>query len=170
MNPDGLKLFANFFQASCHNKDFTYTTKDGAVRKPCAESVTDYIRDTTDSRKQGYVADVLDGVWARAPYLHNGSVPTLHHLLVPRDRPTKFLRGSVAYDQENVGLEWRLDRRPMLEGDAPTMFVYDTRRDALSNGGHDRDIWKDGKRYRLDWSDPSLRAQRLDLIEYLKTR
>src|SRR5262249_47585239 len=40
----------------------------------------------------GYQAPPLLGVWATAPYLHNGSVPTLHHMLKSSDRPARFLR------------------------------------------------------------------------------
>ncbi len=69
-------------------------------------------------RATGYVAGPLDGLWARAPFLHNGSVPTIRHLLVPelRDKTrvrcgkrqmVGFWRGNVLYDQENLGFEWR---------------------------------------------------------------
>lgn len=52
----------------------------------------------------GYANVLLDGVWARAPYLHNGSVPTLRDLLEPQEcRPRRFLRGSDVYDPLNVG-------------------------------------------------------------------
>ncbi|MEM7426123.1 MAG: hypothetical protein AAF441_08505 [Pseudomonadota bacterium] len=170
LNPAGLQLFAQGFQASCHDVNFTYKDKQGNVHKPCAESVTKYIRNVTDSRKQGYVADVLDGVWARAPYLHNGSVPTLEHLLAPRQRPTRFVRGALDYDTQAVGFEWRVTRKPELEAEAPTLFVYNTMLDGLTNVGHNKDIWIDGKLYRLDWGHPSLKQQRADLIEYLKTR
>ncbi|MES2356211.1 MAG: c-type cytochrome [Pseudomonadota bacterium] len=52
----------------------------------------------------GYVASFLDGIWLRAPYLHNGSVPTLRDLLEPVDkRPKVFYRGYDVYDQVKVG-------------------------------------------------------------------
>ncbi len=52
----------------------------------------------------GYVAPRLDGVWLNAPYLHNGSVPTLGDLLeAPGDRPARFWRGYDVYDQVRVG-------------------------------------------------------------------
>ncbi|MGD9644407.1 MAG: cytochrome c [Pirellulales bacterium] len=53
----------------------------------------------------GYVAPPLDGVWASAPYFHNGSVPTLWHLLHEDARPAVWLRSEDGYDQEKVGLE-----------------------------------------------------------------
>ena len=53
----------------------------------------------------GYANSPLDGIWLRAPYLHNGSVPTLWHLLNPQDRPAVFYRGDDTYDFRNVGLQ-----------------------------------------------------------------
>ena len=56
------------------------------------------------ARRRGYVSVLLDGVWLRAPYLHNGSVPTLADLLEPPDkRPKLFWRGYDVYDQEKIG-------------------------------------------------------------------
>lgn len=52
----------------------------------------------------GYIAAFLDGIWLRAPYLHNGSVPTLRDLLEPpAQRPTVFWRGYDVYDPARVG-------------------------------------------------------------------
>ena len=52
----------------------------------------------------GYVVAFLDGIWLRAPYLHNGSVPTLRDLLTPPDQRSKvFWRGYDVYDPVNVG-------------------------------------------------------------------
>ena len=52
----------------------------------------------------GYANSPLDGLWLRAPYLHNGSVPTLRDLLEPSDkRPKTFYRGYDVYDQKKVG-------------------------------------------------------------------
>ena len=51
-----------------------------------------------------YRARPLDGVWAMAPYLHNGSVPSLYWLLRPADeRPKKFCLGAQDYDPRRVG-------------------------------------------------------------------
>jgi len=53
---------------------------------------------------KGYVAAFLDGIWLRAPYLHNGSVPNLHDLLEPvANRPKVFYRGYDVYDPASVG-------------------------------------------------------------------
>ena len=52
----------------------------------------------------GYNPPFLDGVWLRAPYLHNGAVPTLRDLLKPpAERPKVFWRGYDVYDPVNVG-------------------------------------------------------------------
>lgn len=53
----------------------------------------------------GYVAQPLDGIWASAPYLHNGSVPTLWHLFHADQRPSVWQRTEDGYDQSRVGLE-----------------------------------------------------------------
>ena len=53
----------------------------------------------------GYVAPPLDGIWASAPYFHNGSVPTLWHILHPQDRPRIWKRTEDGYDASRVGLE-----------------------------------------------------------------
>jgi hypothetical protein len=53
----------------------------------------------------GYVAPPLDGIWASAPYFHNGSVPTLWHVLHVSQRPAIWRRTSIAgYDEQRVGL------------------------------------------------------------------
>lgn len=54
----------------------------------------------------GYVAPPLDGIWASAPYFHNGSVPTLWHVLNSDKRPTVWRRSEDGYDTQKVGLEF----------------------------------------------------------------
>lgn len=52
-----------------------------------------------------YRARPLNGIWATAPYLHNGSVPSLADLLTPSaQRPRKFFVGSREFDPDRVGL------------------------------------------------------------------
>ncbi len=53
----------------------------------------------------GYVAPPLDGIWASAPYFHNGAVPTLWHVMHTADRPKVWSRSEDGYDREKVGLE-----------------------------------------------------------------
>ncbi|MER9018274.1 c-type cytochrome [Mesorhizobium sp. M0898] len=93
----------------------------------------------------GYAAAPLDGIWARAPYLHNGAVPTLAALLTPpSSRPSHFLRGSPRYDPLDVG----------FSADSGTAF--DTSQPGNGATGHD---------WGTDLSEPEKRQ----LIEYLKT-
>ena len=69
----------------------------------------EYFRDTprrVADGTNGYKADVLHGIWAQAPYLHNGSVPTLGQLVCVVDAAARFLRGNVNYDEALVGFEW----------------------------------------------------------------
>ncbi|HEY9888347.1 MAG TPA: hypothetical protein V6D02_08095, partial [Candidatus Obscuribacterales bacterium] len=55
-------------------------------------------------KTNGYANTLLDGLWLRSPYLHNGSVPTLRDLLrPPAERPPVFYRGYDVYDPDNVG-------------------------------------------------------------------
>lgn len=99
----------------------------------------------------GYVNLPLDAVWIRAPYLHNGSVPSLVDLLSPpAERPKVFFRGYDVYDPEKVGFV-----SSGLEAERYG-FRYDTSRPGNGNGGH---LW-----------GTDLGAQdKKALIEYLKT-
>jgi len=79
----------------------------------------------------GYNPPFLDGIWLRAPYLHNGSVPTLRDLLTPPDkRPKVFWRGYDLYDQVNVGF---VSQGPEAER---VGTKYDTTERASLNKGH----------------------------------
>jgi mono/diheme cytochrome c family protein len=55
------------------------------------------------SQPAGYVAPPLDGLWASAPYFHNGSVPTLWHVLHPIQRPVVWTRHGETFDTERIG-------------------------------------------------------------------
>lgn len=115
-----------------------------------------------DPEMVGYQAPPLDGIWATAPYLHNGSVPTLAALLKSVDRPARFKRppstGLEHYDQVQVGWKFTVVADPPSPPLPPfeAQFIYDTSRFGLSNGGH---------RFGDDLADEA----RSDLIEYLKT-
>jgi hypothetical protein len=170
LNGPALNMFLAGFGASCNDPEFKYTAPGGQTVLPCKMSGDDVITGRITPANQGYVTNVLDGIWARAPYLHNGSVPTLYHLLVPSERPVRFLRGSVVFDRDKVGYAWQVDDLGRLVNDAPTLMVYDTTRDAHSNAGHDRDVVVDGKLRRLNWSGPEQAEAVRDLIEYLKSQ
>jgi cytochrome c553 len=102
----------------------------------------------------GYANQPLDGIWLRAPYLHNGSVPTLTDLLKPpADRPATFWRGCDIYDPVGVGF-----RTTPPDDDCPEyrLFRFDTSLRGEGNGGH---LYGTGR--------PE--AEKRALLEYLKT-
>lgn len=158
----GRKVFGNYC-ASCHQPD---GPKFGKVIS-LADIGTDPDRVTLFSKEMvkafgnvgqgtpwqfknyrqsdGYVAAPLDGIWARAPYLHNGSVPTLQDLLSPPEkRPKIFLKGCSNFDFAKIG-------RSCDQG-----FEFDTSLRGNRNTGHV---------YGTDLTAPEQAA----LIEYLKT-
>lgn len=102
-------------------------------------------------KTNGYANMPLDGVWLRAPYLHNGSVPTLRALVFPDERPAVFHRGYDVYDFDAVGF---VSSGADAERDGTT---FDTALKGNANGGH------------LYGQDLPV-ADREALIEYLKTR
>jgi len=105
----------------------------------------------------GYIAPPLDGIWATAPYLHNGSVPSLRALLDSSLRATYFVR-EATYDVDAVGWKWY----PLATGQsAPpsgtrASNIYDTTVLGYSNAGH-------------TYGDALSAEDRDALIEYLKT-
>lgn len=114
----------------------------------------------------GYNALPLPGLWAQAPYLHNGSVPTLYHLLVPSERPDSFMKSRLEYDKDLVGFQWDLNKS--FPSDQTQAYEYNVVNSAAtSNKGHDQDITLDGKTFKLDWADD--REGLSALLEYLKT-
>jgi mono/diheme cytochrome c family protein len=103
-------------------------------------------------KTRGYANQPLDAIWLRAPYLHNGSVPTLRDLLEPPDsRPKVFYRGYDVFDQAGVGF---VSTVPSAGGQ--TFFTYDTSIPGNGNGGH---------LYGTRLPDADKQA----LVEYLKT-
>jgi hypothetical protein len=113
---------------------------------------------TTVVDPDGYVAPALDGIWASAPYLHNGSVPTLWHLLNPTERPQVWRPLNEEFDAEKVGLTIKVEPKvPFTELDAAIRRSYfDTSRFGKSNAGHE---------YPMELTDTQRRA----VLEYLKT-
>jgi hypothetical protein len=100
----------------------------------------EYFRDTPRrvvDGTNGYKADVLHGIWAQAPYLHNGSVPTLGQLVCSVTRPRRFLRGNLYYDEALVGFEW-LDKPAGRYGPNDSILIkeYDTTVPGKANTGH----------------------------------
>ena len=115
----------------------------------------------------GYVPPPLDGIWARWPYFHNNSIPNLCALLtVSQKRPLTYVSGaainkSTDFDQNCVG--YPLGKRAPMAWKENPEHTYDTRKEGLSNKGHDVGIFiKDGKEIYT-------RKEKLELIEFLKT-
>ena len=111
---------------------------------------------------KGYQAPPLDGVWATAPYFHNGSVPTLYHVLKSDARPKLFTRSyrttEANYDPVKVGWKYTELKAPPGPAVHPheRRKVYDTTRPGRSNGGH-------------TYGDHLSEDERMAVIEYLKT-
>jgi mono/diheme cytochrome c family protein len=101
-------------------------------------------------KTDGYSNVLLDGIWARAPYLHNGSVPNLTELLEPPDHRSRvFFTGSDVYDQVNLGF---VVTGPAIEKRG---FRFDTSVRGNGNGGH-------------DFGTTLSAEEKRDLLEYLK--
>jgi mono/diheme cytochrome c family protein len=110
----------------------------------------------------GYQAPPLDGIWATAPYFHNGSAPTVYHVLNSKARPKIFTRSyrtdEADYDKERLG--WKVT---VLDGPADPKLppierrkMYDTTQIGRGNGGH-------------TFGDKLSEDERRAVIEYLKT-
>ena len=101
----------------------------------------------SEEELKAYKARSLNGVWATAPYLHNGSVPTLYDLLLPpAERPMEFTVGRLEYDPVKAGY---------VTDPLPGAFVFDATKSSNLNTGH---------AYGVELTD----AERYALIEYIK--
>ena len=149
--------------------DFAITFFDNEVKASIKEG--NYDPDSTVKPLQSllaYKGRSLNGIWATAPYLHNGSVPTLYHLLLPKKRPgdpddgsyrpDEFIVGSREFDPKYVGLKW----------DGYDGFLFRTDIYGNGNGGHE---YAAGHTPQLNGKVlPALnKDQRWQLVEYLKT-
>ena len=184
LNATALALFLKHFVASVP-ADYEATNAEGVKFKPHDTPVADVLFDRSKPENQGYKTNALEGAWARAPYLHNGSVPTLYHLLVPAERPAKFARGSVSYDRDKIGFVWDAAHLEALRAVDPTVAIFDSGLDSASKAGHDTNLAIDANgrilrrnwdgperagelRVRLDWSGATNKDALGDLMEYLK--
>ena len=109
--------------------------------------------DTATVAARGYMAPPLDGIWATAPFLHNGSVPTLELVLKSSQRPARWRHIEPRkFDQRAIGWQWQ----PAEKSLSPDRTVYDTARRGYGNGGH-------------RFGDTLTDLERAALLEYLKT-
>jgi hypothetical protein len=114
-----------------------------------------------------YKGRSLNGIWATAPYLHNGSIPTLYDLLLPKRRvtdpdgeeyrPDTFVVGSREFDSVKVG----------FVSQGYDGFVFDTKQAANSNAGHEYGTAHD-RTLEERGLVPMTREERLDILEYMK--
>ena len=108
----------------------------------------------------GYTPPPLDGIWATAPYLHNGSVPTIEAVIDPIQRPGYWRRvdfDSTHYDTERLG--WPYESLTYGQAEAPQeerRYIYDTTLPGYSNSGH-------------TFGNHLEAGERAALLEYLKT-
>ena len=138
-----------------------------------------------------YKGRPLNGIWATAPFLHNGSVPSLYELLLPSQckggkvpgktcRSQTFTVGNRELDSINVGFVQ--DEDPTKRN--PELFVFDTSLQGNSNGGHEyaagvtpiiktdqngKAIRKPDGEFDVEYLEPMDHDERMALLEYLKT-
>lgn len=102
--------------------------------------------------EKGYVAPPLDGIWATAPYLHNGAVPTVYEVLNSKVRPTYWQRSRDSQDYDWQKLGWLYESKSSRNG----KLNYDTTLPGYGNHGH-------------TFGDKLKEEERWAVIEYLKT-
>ncbi len=101
---------------------------------------------------EGYIAPPLDGIWVTAPFLHNGSVPTLEALLNSDLRPKYWSRDfdKPEYDYEKLGWKYNKEEKPGGK------LIYNTDLPGYGNYGH-------------TFGDKLTEKERKAVIEYMKT-
>lgn len=100
----------------------------------------------------GYIAPPLDGIWITAPYLHNGSVPTLEAVLNSKKRPKYWSRDFKTSEYDYVRIGWKYEAHNAPQGKK----AYNTTLAGYGNSGH-------------YFGDHLSNKERRALIEYLKT-
>jgi hypothetical protein len=135
-------------------KNLLNITSIGVMLRHPLETVHQSLRDYTTAKGDmtkdlyQYKARPLTGIWATAPFLHNGSVPNLYQLLLPSDqRDAVFYTGNREFDPVKVG-------QVSVKGEG--LFEYDTKLYGNNNAGHE---------YGSGLND----QQRFELIEFMKT-
>ncbi len=111
-----------------------------------------------DLESVGYIAPPLDGIWATAPYFHNGAAPTIHDVLNQKARPKVWKRDENGFDQKKVGLVVEaFDKVPDGLNSRQQRMYYNTEHVGNSNAGH-------------PFPDEDLNAdEKVAVTEYLKT-
>jgi hypothetical protein len=151
---EGVLIGATFGAQAQTSDLIVHAAVGAALRHPMQtmrDAVIGYhkvIKAAINSHPDYYKARPLSGIWASAPYLHNGSVPSLAELLKPPgERVTSFYVGSRELDPATVGLATAQGERGSL---------FDTKLPGNSNAGH-------------SYGTTLSAEQKKDLLEYLKS-
>ncbi|PIS12006.1 MAG: hypothetical protein COT73_00850 [Bdellovibrio sp. CG10_big_fil_rev_8_21_14_0_10_47_8] len=114
----------------------------------------------------GYVPPPLLGIWARYPYLHNNSVASLCDLLTPSAKRPKFYLAREANDT-GEDFDFSCNGYPVVSrpnsAQRRSEFYFDTRREGLSNQGHDQML------LNAQGQEIFSAANKKDLIRFLQT-
>ena len=169
--------------------DLVTSISDNPIKKTERHLDFEVVNKNNPATLAAYKARPLNGIWATAPYLHNGSVPSLYELFMPSCsdaeiasgktcRPNRFTVGTRELDAVNVGV---LQRDP---AQYPGLFVFDTTLPSNSNKGHEyaagvtpvfvldakgRPVKDAQGKPKMETLKPINHEQRLALVEYLKT-
>lgn len=129
-----------------------------AYRKHYGDSwFADYGNQATYDSPEGYTAPPLDGIWASAPYFHNGSVPTLWHVLHSAERPAVWKRTEQGLDTKRIGFTFdSVSEVPKGLSGFNRRWYFDTRAPGKSAAGH-------------LYPDSLTEDEKSALLEYLKT-
>ena len=115
-----------------------------------------------------YKARSLNGIWATAPYLHNGSVPTLYDLLLPKKREGDPAEGEYRPDEFRVGAREFDPRKVGFRSEGYEGFPFRALRVGDLNGGHEYGTMHDPK-VASGQLTPLTEEERWALLEYMKT-
>jgi len=113
----------------------------------------------TNGPVPGYTAPPLDGIWATAPFFHNGSVPSIELVLESSARPSQWQRvdyESTNFDEDALGWPWEPAVPHAEAPESERKYIYDTTLLGYGNGGH-------------EFGDRLTDAERRAVLEYLKS-
>lgn len=187
VEPDHDKLFIRRWAEKLY--DLIVSISDNPIKKTERHLDFEVVNKSNPATLVAYKARPLNGIWATAPYLHNGSVPSLYELFMPSCsdaeiasgktcRPNRFTVGARELDAISVGV---VQRDP---AQYPGLFVFDTSLPSNSNKGHEyaagvtpvfvldangRPVKDAQGKPKMQQLQPISDHQRLALVEYLKT-
>lgn len=148
-NEESIDVMVKALKEGCETRMNMLRTKAQTLlisgAKDKCDTSTDQIGVKAGKVRSGYIPLNLTGIWARSPYLHNGSIPTLAQLLSPpKQRSKSFWRGIPYFDTDQVGFVWsdtqltQLERSEgiRIEDDYPLRSRFLVNNDGRSNSGH----------------------------------